>query len=116
MTINHGDAFHSFEMAAQQAAEQHLEACWAFEHGEVDDAPDFSAPFCGCETCQVREVLHAAWPHLRQGLLVEAVVRVQEALRGFDGEPGHGGEMISVNYAQMLVQETLLDLDEEDDL
>ena len=23
-----------------------------------------AAPYCGCETCAVREVLHAAWPYL----------------------------------------------------
>jgi hypothetical protein len=61
--------------AAHKAAVAHLAAC--FEHldhqSEVDagyadaDAAvtdPASAPFCGCEDCMVREVLHAAWPHL----------------------------------------------------
>lgn len=95
---------------AQQAAEAHLEACWAYEHGETDEAPDFAAPFCGCTTCMVREVLHAAWPHLKEALLLEGVESLERALRG-EGEPGHPGEFISVNQAQDLVRETLFDLD-----
>lgn len=31
-----------------------------------EDSPETVAPYCGCTTCQVREVLHAAWPHLRE--------------------------------------------------
>lgn len=95
---------------AQQAAEAHLEACWAYEHGETDEAPDFAGPFCGCETCQVREVLHAAWPILKQGVMAEAVLRLQLALRG-EGEPGNACEFISINEAQLLVQEILLGQD-----
>lgn len=48
---------------AQQAAEKHLEACWA----SLDDPelePETLAPYCGCLTCEVRETLHAAAPHL----------------------------------------------------
>lgn len=53
---------------AHKAAEAHLGACWAAEYAleegadiaEVDTPA--SAPFCGCTTCEVREVLHAAWP------------------------------------------------------
>lgn len=59
---------------AQAAAEKHLEACWAWFHHEQDgeDLPEDLAHltaspsvggFCGCDTCEVREVLHAAWPH-----------------------------------------------------
>lgn len=55
--------------AAQQAAEAHLDACeealWAEEEledgAELPDSPA-CAPFCGCQTCVVREVLFAAWP------------------------------------------------------
>jgi len=62
---------------AQRAAEAHLVACWeAFhaydelgvEEGEGPEDPS-SAPFCGCETCVVREVLYAAWPILRDAAL-----------------------------------------------
>lgn len=52
-------------LAAQQAAEAHIEACWAHLHDEGPE-PDTLAPFCGCLTCEVREILHAAMPHLRQ--------------------------------------------------
>lgn len=61
-------------LAAQQAAEAHIEACWAYLHDEdsSDDPeapePDMMAPFCGCLTCEVREILHAAMPHLRAGI------------------------------------------------
>lgn len=50
---------------AQAAAEKHLDACmdafWREGEGEFEDT---IAPFCGCQTCIVREVLHAAWPFL----------------------------------------------------
>lgn len=48
---------------AQQAAEEHLEACWAHLNDDAPE-PDTAAPFCGCLTCEVRETLHAAHPHL----------------------------------------------------
>lgn len=51
--------------AAQVAAEAHLAACWAHLHEEGPQPEDMAAPFCGCPTCEVREVLHAAYPHLQ---------------------------------------------------
>lgn len=49
---------------AQRAAEAHLEACqeaqWDNDEGGDMESPA-SAPFCGCDTCVVREVLFAAW-------------------------------------------------------
>lgn len=52
--------------AAHRAAEERLAACWAFLHEEADaPPPDQAAPFCGCPTCEVREALDAAYPHLR---------------------------------------------------
>jgi hypothetical protein len=62
--------------AAHQAAEKHVEACQQVMF-ELDDGAEFedvldpsSAPYCGCTTCDVREILHAAWPimeaHFRQ--------------------------------------------------
>jgi hypothetical protein len=42
------------ERAAQEAGEQRLEEYLADENG-----------LCECTTCLVREVLDAAWPHLR---------------------------------------------------
>jgi hypothetical protein len=54
---------------AQRAAEAHLSACVdaLFAESESDNPDDWpespaSAPFCGCDTCVVREVLFAAWP------------------------------------------------------
>lgn len=34
-------------------------------HGEIDESPA-CAPFCGCDVCIVREILHAAYPHLEK--------------------------------------------------
>jgi len=67
-----------YGLTAQAAAEAHLLACreameqWE-EAGEVTEAVESpaSAPFCGCQTCEIREVLWAAWPILRQGVLDE---------------------------------------------
>jgi hypothetical protein len=58
---------------AQAAAEAHLVACHEALHAEEEveeyvDSPA-SAPFCGCETCEVREVLFAAWPFLKLAAL-----------------------------------------------
>jgi hypothetical protein len=56
---------------AQQAAEDHLNACDDLrdleEAGEFADweAIDIAGPYCGCQTCTVRETLHAAWPILK---------------------------------------------------
>ena len=53
----------------QAAAERHLEKVWEAYHlaadageDEIDDPA--SAPFCGCETCVIREVLAGAWPQI----------------------------------------------------
>lgn len=61
--------------AAQQAAERHLNDTWDRFHCEQDEGEDDTwdnwtgmAPFCGCGTCEVRETLHAAWPHLLEAL------------------------------------------------
>jgi hypothetical protein len=62
--------------AAQRAAEQRLEGCWEAQDfydgdydvvGEQPPEDPSCAPFCGCVTCIVREVLDAAYPHLCPG-------------------------------------------------
>lgn len=56
----------------QVAAERHLAGCndamWLEEEG-VDVETPAEAPFCGCGTCTVREVLVAAWPVMQQMIL-----------------------------------------------
>lgn len=63
------------DVEAQRAAEKRLEVAnewlWLDEEGEFagdhDGArvgPELAGPYCGCDTCLVREVLDAAWPHL----------------------------------------------------
>jgi hypothetical protein len=47
------------EQLAQAAAERRLAYCNAVMYADEDDAP-----YCGCDTCIVREVLDAAWPHM----------------------------------------------------
>lgn len=57
------------DQAAQRAAEERLELAWAYldqnSEGEEGDLSELAAPFCGCIPCHVREVLDAAYPHLR---------------------------------------------------
>ena len=57
---------------AQDAAEAHIDALqaelWAWENddelGEETTVDDQLGPFCGCDTCVVREILYAAAPYL----------------------------------------------------
>lgn len=46
-----------------------LETALLDEDDDVEDPTpypdDMVEPFCGCQTCYIREVLAAAWPHLR---------------------------------------------------
>jgi hypothetical protein len=68
-------------MRMQDAAERHLaavnDAYWREEEGESVASPAF-APYDGCETCVIREVLAGAWP-----VMVEMV----------DHKRRHGGEL-----------------------
>ena len=66
------------EIAMQRAGEARLSAAdewlwvegegeWAESHGEdMPVSPELAGPYCGCVTCMVREVLHAAWPFAYQ--------------------------------------------------
>jgi hypothetical protein len=62
---------------AQQAAEARLALCeqwrWHYDDGDPEpEEPDPSiAPYCGCDTCIVREVLAAAWPIVEQAVREE---------------------------------------------
>jgi hypothetical protein len=62
----------------QRAAEAHLAACqeamWNEEEPDPTKWPESpaSAPFCGCETCVVREVLYAGWQVFEEATTVEA--------------------------------------------
>lgn len=53
--------------AIQDAAEKHLERVWAAYYALEEDPEavvDDPAvgPFCGCDTCCVRETIAGAWP------------------------------------------------------
>lgn len=69
-------ALYEASEAAQKAAEARLELAYAVLNGEAEDLTDdmdaelageLAGPFCGCITCEVREVLDAAYPHLAKG-------------------------------------------------
>lgn len=75
----------TLEAAAQRAAEERIEDAFTLLNNEDDQVLDFlspedqdrietslAGPFCGCLTCEVREILHAAYPHLRDIALLEA--------------------------------------------
>jgi hypothetical protein len=70
---------------AQRAAETHLEECYAFLNDEdgCEEPDELLAPFCGCFTCQVRETLVAAWPHLRALALEEAADELERRMERF---------------------------------
>lgn len=70
-----------FGYEAQRAAELHLERCseallenWLEDDFSgryaIIDSPA-SAPFCGCGTCTIREILFAAWPILLEAAKTE---------------------------------------------
>lgn len=58
------------ERRAQQIAEMRIAAA----HASLDEDDEFSpvaevdlaGPYCGCTTCDVREILDAAWPYLQR--------------------------------------------------
>lgn len=60
------------ESEAQRAAEARVNDLEDRFHAEMDgdddawDGFEGAAPYCGCTTCLVREVLFAAWPFLQQ--------------------------------------------------
>lgn len=56
---------------AQLAAETHLTLCVDALHDGADDSPAIR-PFCGCDTCIVREVLFAAKEELLAIVRAEA--------------------------------------------
>ena len=77
------DVDRDFGAEAHAAAAKHLEAIAAAhdyeEYGDyyhdTDEAPewpeDMAGPWCACDTCTIRETLHAAWPILRAGAIAD---------------------------------------------
>lgn len=64
-----------FGLEAQRAAEAHLGA--VYDDFLDHDANDVAfAPFCGCDTCIVREILSVAWPILLEAAKEELADRV----------------------------------------
>jgi hypothetical protein len=84
--------------AAQKAAERRLAVGMAQVWGEEDDVValeleppadpgELAGPFCGCDTCIVREVLDAAWPHMIDIKLAAIDELAAKTLYGPDPEP-----------------------------
>jgi hypothetical protein len=71
------------ERKIQQAAEARLAYCgevlFAEENDEEPGPPgedqEPCAPYCGCDTCIVREVLDAAWPYMLELARLEVAER-----------------------------------------
>lgn len=73
----------SWETDMQRATEEHLDAVWeyhleaesALSDDELEDLGEDPAvgPFCGCTTCQVREALTIAIPHVAKAILAGEV-------------------------------------------
>lgn len=62
-------------VAAQERLELLAECLFRELEGDEDDTipwpEDMAAPYDGCTTCDVREALHAAYPHIRRHVLEE---------------------------------------------
>ena len=60
---------------AGRAAEARIERALCELHGHEDeydgDGSETFAPFCGCMTCVIREVLDAAYPYLKEAARIE---------------------------------------------
>lgn len=60
-----------FGVQAQQAAEEHIANCWSWLRADETDESEGDSPaigpFCGCTTCEVREILYASLPFLQAG-------------------------------------------------
>lgn len=60
---------------AQVACEARLERAYYELHEDPDeydgDGSEPFAPFCGCLTCVVREVLDASYPYMREAARIE---------------------------------------------
>ena len=78
------DEVEDLAQKAQRAAEARLadvtDRFWADEEGAEDawDGWDGTAPYCGCETCLVREILTGAWPMLLEAAKLEAQLELSE--------------------------------------
>lgn len=63
------------QVLAQRSAEERIGLATDLLFNEDDEThPGYSflaGPYCGCDTCIVREVLDAAWPFLKEIALME---------------------------------------------
>jgi len=88
-------------IVAQRAAEEHLALCeewrayYEDESGDPPAKPDPTfAPYDSCDTCLIRETLHASWPSLVKGFKAlldpddpELVGVLAQAVRDASAEP-----------------------------
>lgn len=68
------DRYTELQTLAQRSAEERLSLATDMLFNEDDDHPAYAVlagPYCGCDTCVVREVLDAAWTFMRELALME---------------------------------------------
>lgn len=58
------DAILHLQEEAQRAAESRIHDAHASLEDDDDSDYELAGAYCGCLTCDVREVLDAAWPYL----------------------------------------------------
>lgn len=76
MTEDDANRVLQLERAAQQAAERRVHDAQASLDVDLDDEAldvELAGAYCGCLTCDVREVLDAAWPFLYHAAHVPGV-------------------------------------------
>lgn len=86
-----------------QAAETHLEAVIEADWLQEEAGDDFDvdspacAPFCGCTTCTVREVLYGAYPVIRRmvQLAAQTGYGMTDGASSAGERPVHRGDQIS---------------------
>ena len=77
------EAFENAHAAARERMIECAEVLYQEENGNVNDPTaedNLSAPFCGCETCVVREVIHAAHDDLEEYFLARIEKRLGFAI------------------------------------
>ena len=82
---------------AQRAAEAHIEAVWGYFHASEEEGFEAAdeefgedpsiGPFCGCTTCEVREILHAAVPVVAAAIVAGHVDPLELLLVGPSAAP-----------------------------
>ena len=71
-----------FDLRVQHKAEEHLNRCFEAEDEPTEATSPAYAPFCGCMTCIVREVLMVCWDEMMEEVKREVAAEGTELVRG----------------------------------